>query len=279
MADAELTLGLWQDGGSPGDIAANLDRIGLAAGQARAQGVDLLIFPECFLTGYFRDRGVREVAARVDGPVRASLAGIAAATGVALLVGTYESSGDAVYNGAVCVTPEHGEIARYRKRALYGAWEKATFRRGTGPVVFEYLGLRIGVLICFDMEFPELCRELGGQGVDLIAVPTALMAPFDRIAIHMVPTRAMENEVFVAYANRTGAEAALRYVGRSSVVSPMGEVLADLTETETGLAVAPIRKTERDRARAAFCYGAELPEITSQGRALDEAVRRPDGSS
>lgn len=84
----------------------------------------------------------------------------------------------------------------------------------------------MGLLICYDVEFPEAVRAHALAGVDLVAVPTALMRPYDIVADTIVPARAYENQLFVAYANRCGAEAELNYCGRSCVVAPDGNDLA-----------------------------------------------------
>ena len=91
-----------------------------------------------------------------------------------------------------------------------------------GVDLLELDGVRVGVLVCYDIEFPEPARQLALAGADLIAVPTALMEPSEWIAQTLVPARAAENQVFVAYCNRVGVEGDLTYVGRSSVSGPAG---------------------------------------------------------
>jgi predicted amidohydrolase len=106
------------------------------------------------------------------------------------------------------------------------------FRAGESlPAVIELDGIRVGLLICYDVEFPETVRLLALQGVDLVAVPTALMEPFEVVVRTIVPARAVENQVFLAYANRCGREGNLRYCGLSCVVGPDG---ADLVRAGRG---------------------------------------------
>jgi predicted amidohydrolase len=93
-------------------------------------------------------------------------------------------------------------------------------------VIVELDGWRIGLLICYDIEFPENVRRLALADVDFVAVPTAVMQPYDFVATHMVPTRAFENVVFIAYANRCAVENGLEYVGLSCVAGPDGRDLA-----------------------------------------------------
>ena len=147
------------------------------------------------------------------------------------------------------------EVGRYHKRALFGAWEKATFEPGRDTLLFPCAGLSVGVAICYDVEFPELIRLYARLDAHLVVTPTALMAPHDRIARQLVPVRAMENQLFLAYCNRTGSEGDLDFVGLSRVCGPRGEVIVSAS-TAPELLVAelsPVRS--RPRAR-----GEQLPQ-------------------
>ena len=97
--------------------------------------------------------------------------------------------------------------------------------------MFDLDGVRVGILICYDVEFPEAVRALALAGADLVAVPTALMRPYQVVTRTVVPTRAYENQVYVAYANRCGSEGELTYAGESCVVGPDG---ADLARAGSG---------------------------------------------
>ncbi len=261
MASGYLKVGIWQDSGVPGNISANLEVIDKAAKNARLQGIELLIFPECFLTGYYRDGGIAEIASKVNNVVHDRLAEISTHNGVALLLGFYEKSGNRIFNSAVCISPSQGEIARYRKRALYGDWEKSNFARGTEISIFEYRGFKIAILICFDIEFPELPRELATLGVALISVPTALMVSFDNITNHMIATRAMENQVYIAYSNRIGLELDMHYGGASQICSPLGEILIKASTNKKEMLSMIISLDEIRRARSGNCYLEEINQI------------------
>lgn len=256
-----ITLGIWQASGNAGDIAGNLADVAKAARTARDGGVDLLVFPECFLTGYLTKSPVPPIAAQVTQDVRDALIGISAATGVALVVGSYEADGAAIYNSAFFVTPFDGLVACYRKRALFDLWESAQFTPGTQPVVVTYLGLRIGIAICFDVEFPEIIRQTAASGIDLLVVPTALSTPFEAIPQLMVPTRAIENHIFIGYANRVGTDHLNRYAGESVIVGPSGAVLAHAPDQHTGLIAARIDPSECAALRKVFDYHTALKAL------------------
>ncbi len=215
-----LRLAVWQGAGED-----PLDELAQVAERAAGEGARLLICPEGFLTGYHRPGlGAADLAGVPD--LLARTGEIAAERGLPLVVGAHLAEEDAVRNAAVAFDASGAEIGRYRKRALFGDWERRTFQRGAAPLRFETGGLKVGVLICYDVEFPELVRAEARAGVDLVVVPTALMAPWERVSQVIVPARALENQLFVAYANRTGEEAGLRYTGLSRICGPDGATLA-----------------------------------------------------
>lgn len=210
---------------------ADLDRLREAAGTAKDRGARLLITPEMFTTGY-NIPGVREQAQRADGPWLDQVAAIALDTGIAILYGFPERDGDEVFNAAQLVDRDGTVLAKHRKSHLFGDLDTRWFTAGAGDLaVADLEGVRVGILICYDVEFPETVRSLVLAGADLVAVPTALMRPYEVVARTVVPARAYENQVYVAYANRSGQEAELAYCGESCVVGPDG---ADLARAGSG---------------------------------------------
>jgi 5-aminopentanamidase len=215
-----LRVGIWQTG------SADLEGLRSRAAEAAGKGARLLITPEAFTTGY-NVPGLAELAQPADGPWLAEIAAIAHEAGIAILYGYPEQDGEIVHNAAQLVDRDGRVLANYRKSHLYGELDLRTFTQGEGDfVVADLDGVRVGILICYDVEFPEAVRALALAGADLIAVPTALMRPYEVVTRTVVPSRAYENQVYVAYANRSGTEAELTYCGESCVVAPDGEVLA-----------------------------------------------------
>ncbi|XDB00111.1 nitrilase-related carbon-nitrogen hydrolase [Sulfitobacter sp. LCG007] len=255
--NAQLHVGIWQSTGAGREIAANLDEVGRAAGEAKRLGVDLLVLPECFVTGYYFEGDVAEIAADIGPDVISRLVALSAAEGVALAVGSYENGEGCVHNGAFIVTPEHGHVGTYRKRALFGDWERRTFTPGRDPFLFDFKGFRIGLNICYDIEFPERVRELARAGADLVICPTAVMAPYDMVPRCLVQARAFENHLFVAYANRVGTEGPLHYLGLSRIAGPAGNVVAEAGEGPE-LIHAVLALADRDAARQDYDYLDDL---------------------
>lgn len=90
----------------------------------------------------------------------------------------------------------------------------------------ELDGVRLGLLTCYDVEFPENVRAHALAGTDLLLVPTALMHPFSFVAESLVPVRAFESQLYLAYVNRTGPEGAFDFTGLSCLAGPDGTVRA-----------------------------------------------------
>ena len=128
-------------------------------------------------------------------------------------------------------------------------------------------GTKVGVLICYDVEFPEAVRILAQQGVELVAVPTALVVPSPpvptsiEISKTLVPARALENQIFIAYVNRSGSEGDLAYCGLSCVVGPDGKDLVR-AGSESALLFAEIDHSAIAKERSTYSYLDERrPEL------------------
>jgi len=213
--------------GLPGGVAESLKALDEAAREAAGQGARLLVTSEMFLTGYALGETVRELAEPAGGASAQEVAAIAARHGLAIVHGYPERDGERVYNAARLTGPDGTALADYRKTHLFGAYEQQVFTPGERPLAQADLdGTRIGLLICYDVEFPELVRAHALAGTEVLAVPTALMRPYDFVPDTLVPTRAWENGFHIAYANRCGPEGEWDFAGRSCLAGPDGTVLA-----------------------------------------------------
>ncbi|WP_181160395.1 carbon-nitrogen hydrolase family protein, partial [Streptomyces solincola] len=222
-----LRTALLQSSGQPGDVAANLKVLDEAAGRAAATGAALLVAPEMFLTGYAIGDGIARLAEPADGPGADAVAAVAVRHGLAITYGYPERDGDSVHNSAQIIGPDGARLANYRKTHLYGGFEADAFTPGDLPVVqTELNGVRIGLIICYDVEFPENVRAHALAGTELLVVPTALMHPAEIVAESVVPVRAFENQLYLAYANRVGVEGEFDFVGLSALAGPDGTARA-----------------------------------------------------
>ncbi|MER6034201.1 carbon-nitrogen hydrolase family protein [Streptomyces sp. NPDC001835] len=218
-----MRTALLQSSGRPGSIAENLKVLDEAAGRAAAVGAALLAAPEMFLTGYAIGDGIARLAEPADGDSADAVAEIAGRHGLAIAYGYPERDGDAVYNSAQLISADGARLANYRKTHLFGCFERDHFTPGEQPVVqAELNGLTVGLMICYDVEFPENVRAHALAGTDLLVVPTAQMHPFQFVAESLVPVRAWESQMYVAYVNRVGREGEFEFVGLSVLAGPDG---------------------------------------------------------
>ncbi|MFB9376901.1 nitrilase-related carbon-nitrogen hydrolase [Kineococcus gynurae] len=253
-APGGLRVAVLQATGVVGDAAANLARVRSAAREAAGAGADLLLTPELFVSGYAPARvGDDDGAAH-----RRAVAGIARETGIAVVASTVERDGDARHICASLVDAAGEEVTRYRKSFLFGAEEEAVFiPGGAAPEVVALNGVTVALGICFDVEFPEFTRPLARRGVQLLLVPTAVPGPGSgqfsdphRVPELLVPARALENGLTLAYANHHGPE----FTGSSSITDPFGAPLARAPRDAPALLLADVAAADSDRARAEVPY-------------------------
>ncbi|MER6419261.1 carbon-nitrogen hydrolase family protein [Streptomyces sp. NPDC001137] len=218
-----MRTALLQSSGRPGSVAENLKVLDAAAGRAAAAGALLLAAPEMFLTGYAIGDDIGRLAEPADGDSADAIADIAGRHGLAIAYGYPERDGETVFNSAQMISAEGIRLANYRKTHLFGCFERDHFTPGGQPVVQAELGgLTVGLMICYDVEFPENVRAHALAGTDLLVVPTAQMHPFQFVAESMIPVRAWENQLYVAYVNRVGQEGEFDFVGLSALAGPDG---------------------------------------------------------
>ena len=262
MNTEPLTLALWQTpyAATPVEVLQRLDD---AAARARAQGAQLLVCPEMGLTGYaIGAERVQALAEPAVGALAQAVAGTAQRHGIAVVYGYPELHPQGKpFNAVQAIGPDGQSLARYRKTHLYGELDHAQFSAGDAASKgFAWRGWRLGLLICYDVEFPETVRLLALQGADAVLVPTANMAAFDEVQNLLVPARACENRVFVAYANACGHEPGIDYGGRSTVAGPDGGVLTRAGR-EGGLLFATLTREALDLARRSSPWSARRPDL------------------
>lgn len=243
----------------PGDPAANLDRIETAMREAATHGAELLVAPELAVTGYGAGEVITALAEPADGAMTERLSRTALATGVAVMTGFAERDGFSVYNSAIFIDGRQVPVV-YRKSHLFGPYERGLFKpERPSAVTFDLAGLKLGMLICYDVEFPENVRRLAQAGAKAVLVPTALPASNHAafIARRMIAVRAYESEVFVAYVNHCGADANFAYAGLSGIAAPDGKMLAEADEREA-LIYADIRPGDYASSPDTNSYLADL---------------------
>ena len=217
------------------DVGANAATVCTLLGEH--PDADLAVFPELFLQAYAL-RGITPVDLDAGGPV-ARVADAARRARTAVVVGVAERSDAGMWNSALCID-ERGEIAaRYRKVHLYGA-ETRFFDPGDAYVVVRVAGVDVGLLICYDVEFPEASRALVAAGARLLVTLSANMHPYGDDHALFVRVRALENRVPHVYVNCIGREGRLEFCGRSSVADTTGRVLCELSASSPDVRVVEV---------------------------------------
>ena len=249
-----LRIAVAQFDAQPLDIAANAAAHEALLEQAASDGAQLVVFPELSLTGYCASALAGDPAAAVVDPQGQDLAGLRAACnrlGVAAVVGAPVMEGGARYLASIPIDRRGGVDPVYRKVHLSGE-EQTWFRRGRQRLAVTLDGWKVALGVCYDSSFPEHARGYARDGADLYLVSGAFPAgrAEARRSIYM-PARALENTIYVAYANYVGAHDGQSYEGRSGVWGPDGAPVAE-AGGETGLAMVTLRRAALAEAREAL---------------------------
>lgn len=221
-----LNVGIYQPRARDETPEDRLGRLAEIFTQPAARGCDLMICPELYMSGYLVHDRIIERAEPRDGPFARRACEIAKRANCAIVYGYPERDGDNIYNSALCAGAGGDALANHRKNLLPYDYEERYFRQGRAPTIVDIHGWRIGLLVCYEVEFPEPVRYYAQTGCELVAVPTALTREWPTVARRVIPARAFENNIFVAYANHAGDEQGNHYLGESVITSPMGEDLA-----------------------------------------------------
>ena len=295
-----LTVAVAQYAPAVGDLRGNLEVGSAWVRRAAEAGAQLVVLPELATSGYtFHSEPEAAAAAEAldgDGAIAAWQA-LCRELQLYVVAGVNERVSDQTrFNSAVLLGPE-GRVGLYRKAHLFFE-ESRYFQPGDLPFpVFDLPFGRVGMLVCYDLWFPEAARALALQGADLIAVPTNWVANFRRRPVddhgwtmgnYAAVGVATQNQVFVAAADRIGEERGVRFVGCSCVVAPDGSMLAgpaapdretllvvrvDLADAQRAKARTPLNHTLRDRRPDLYAAaGARVPAADAAAPAAPPVI-------
>jgi predicted amidohydrolase len=245
---ADLVLAAAQMDVTMGDPGANIASASRFLAEAHELGAELVVFPECALTGYMLDSRADTLAAGLDinGPEVAAFLAQCASQNVHAVIGLLEREGDSVHNSAVLAGPD-GLIGVHRKRHLPGMGADRFTDEPTNndlPVFDTSIG-RVGIMICYEIRFPEVARSMALRGADVIALPTNWPMESTILADQFTVVRAAENLVHLVVANRCDEERGMQFLGSSQIINSAGQVLAHAGRKES-LVTASV---DRDAAR------------------------------
>ena len=252
---APFTLALVQMDPQRADRAGNRQRIVAKLEEAVQEGAHLVVFPECALSGYVFDSAHEAVPASetVPGETSELLREVCLRHNVYAIVGLLEREGDTLYNSALVVGPQSVDV--YRKCHLPVLGIDRYVGSGQALPIFNLPFARVGVLICYDIRFPEAVRSLTLRGADIVVVPTNWPEGAESAPEFLTRARAWENRLYVAACNRVGVEQGTRFLGRSQVVAPDGRFLAQAGGNEETILYAEIEVAQARQKRIIFTPG------------------------
>jgi predicted amidohydrolase len=246
------------------DVRANLKTIKRLAAPLSNLGLDFLCFPELATTGYSLNQAWRLYAEPIPGNSTDELSKIANETGAYVICGVDEldSNTDSIYDSAVLIDPQGKVQGTYRKVHLWDK-ERNYFARGGGFPVFDTKFGKIGIGICYDIEFPEPARIMAVQGARIMFFPSAEMRPMESHIGTYLKSRSAENRCFVAFSNRIGTEFRTKFFGQSQIVSPECKVLS-IANAKKSVVIAEIDLKLLDKLQPKFPYLEQrVPEAYS----------------
>lgn len=240
-----VTLELAQISLKDGDITGNLAKVVKMIREAKADS-DIIIFPETCFSGFPTKENAGDYAQNINGEIVKTLEKEAKAKGIAVLAGICEAEDGRYYNSAVFIDPEKGHLATYRKTHMW-LTDQGLFTPGDRFISFEWRGIRLGFLICFDIEYPESGRANAELDVDLLLVVNGNMDPYGQTHRTAIKARAQENQYYAAFVNRVGRDSfGHQFAGGSCVVDPFGEMLCEMGREEmtSQIQIDPLKRRE-----------------------------------
>jgi predicted amidohydrolase len=243
-----------------GDVAGNRAAAVAWARRATAEKVDLLVLPELASSGYVFASEAEAAASAEDpdrGDIVTALTAVCAESGMHCVVGVNERAGDVRHNSAVLVGPQ-GRVATYRKLHLFND-EQSWFQPGGELPVVDLPFGRVGMIICYDLWFPEAVRALALAGAEVVAVPTNWVSSFKRTVYDaagycqgdiVAMASAAQNGVVMACADRVGLERSVQFLGCSVIVGADGwPVAGPAGPDEEALLIADVDLESAETAR------------------------------
>lgn len=200
---------------------------------------DLIVFPEAALTGYcFSDaEETRRGAIERDGPEIQRLQELAAQRNLSIVVGAVERAGDKLYNTVFFLEPDGTLYSYYKSHLPYLGVDRFVEEGETPCAVFETRFGKIGMIVCYELRFPEAARIAALRGVRLLIQPTNLPEGGESHPDFLSRARACENRIYFVSSNRCGTERGFTFIGRSQIVDYNGNVLQETGEQEALISV------------------------------------------
>lgn len=221
----KIKIALAQLASEDGNVDKNFKRVDEIV-RKYGRSHDLMIFPETFFMGFPETKEeCRRLAEPLNGPIVSHLKTLAKEEDTTIAIGLYEKDGEDIYNTTVLVAPE-GLKMSYRKTHLW-LDDRGKVKAGDCFRSCDWQNTKLGVIICFDVEFPETARAVAEMGTELLIITDGNMEPYGHVHRTAIQARAQENQMYVAMANRVGHGSRDNFVGESVIADPYGNIIAE----------------------------------------------------
>lgn len=234
-----------------GDVPANCAQWVAFAEQAKKQGCDAIVFPEMSDTGY-EVATIQKHASAWPGLPFDTAQKTAKRLGLHLFCGMSEREGGNIYN-TLAVFNRSGELAgKYRKTHLFTPApvnEDKCVTAGKSFDIVEVDGFKCGLLICYDLRFPEIARTLALRGAEMLVMASAWQFPRVSHWNTLLAARAIENQIYIIAANRVGTDGPTTFCGSSRIIDPYGVIVASGAEDRSELIAAETNRETLDWVR------------------------------
>lgn len=254
MMEKKYQIGLVQAAFTNGDVGKNLEQMKRIVETAKEQfsDVKLMLFPELAATGYFLSSAIREFAEDQKGMIAQYMADLASKNNMHIGYGYVEAGTHGEIYNSLRFIDSHGEpVANYRKIHITSL-EKGIFTPGNEIVSIKTELGHIGLMICWDLAFPEVARTLAVRGADLILNPSAWEKPYADPFVRFGMARAIDNTVYVAVCNHIGKSNDLEFLGHSGLYGPDGAPIAMAGEDDEKVVVAEVDPLYQRNVQSTF---------------------------
>jgi (R)-amidase len=256
---------------SDGTLDENLEKV-LSVIDETEGSADLIVFPETTLCGFPKIDELSEVAISVDSEPIQRIKNAAKKNQVGVAFGFAELEHSITYNTAVLIDKAGKLILKYRKTHLWPHSDREVFSPGNTYSTCLFEGLRVGLLICYDIEFPETARALARLDAELIIILDGNMDPYGPVHRRAIVARAMENQCFAVLVNRVGDGRLLKFPGESVAVDPFGEIVSEVNLANENR-IVELNSSLLKKSRIAYDYLGDVRATPS------ELPRKPEGEN
>lgn len=268
----DMVAGCVQFAIKPGDIDKNMAKAERGLSELAERNCRIAVLPEMWSCAF--PYSILPSMAERTPDILAKLQKIAQATGIVIAGSLPEADAGNIFNTSYLIDSNGEIVGSYRKVHLFSLYsEHKNFGKGESATVFPTSVGKIGLMICYDLRFPELSRKLALEGAELICVSS--MWPLIRIEhwTVLLRARAIENQLFVVGCNGCGTEERIAWGGSSAIVSPWGSLLAEAgTEEQTLVGVLNSRDIDEFR-KVIPCFEDRVPAAYHHAPSADSSEK------